>query len=45
MGHPQPPPPPPPLQTDNKTATGYINGTIKPKRTRAVDMRLLMMSI
>jgi hypothetical protein len=31
--------PPTPLQTDNTTATGYSNGTIKQKRTRAVDMR------
>jgi hypothetical protein len=30
--------PPVPLQTDNTTATGYSNGTIKQKRTRAMDM-------
>jgi hypothetical protein len=30
LGHPRPPTP---LQTDNTTATGYINGTIKQKRT------------
>jgi hypothetical protein len=26
------------LETDNTTATGYINGTIKQKRTKAMDM-------
>jgi hypothetical protein len=36
LGHPQPPTP---LETDNTTATGYSNGTIKQKRTRAMDMR------
>jgi hypothetical protein len=36
VGHPHPPTP---LETDNTTATGYINGTIKQKRTRAIDMR------
>jgi hypothetical protein len=35
LGHPQPPTP---LETDNTTATGYSNGTIKQKRTRAMDM-------
>jgi hypothetical protein len=35
LGHPQPPTP---LQTDNTTATGYTNWTIKQKRTRAMDM-------
>jgi hypothetical protein len=29
---------PTPLETDNTTATGYINGTIKQKRTKAMDM-------
>jgi hypothetical protein len=33
------PKPPPPLETDNKTTAGYINGTIKQKHTRAMDMR------
>jgi hypothetical protein len=28
-----------PLQNDNTTSTGYSNGKIKQKRTRAVDMR------
>jgi hypothetical protein len=36
LGHPQPPTP---LHTDNNTATGYSNGTIKQKSTRAMDMR------
>jgi hypothetical protein len=31
--------PPTPLETDNTTATGYSNGTIKQKRTKAMDMR------
>jgi hypothetical protein len=35
-GHPQPPTP---METDNTTATGYSNGTIKQKRTKAMDMR------
>jgi hypothetical protein len=36
LGHPQPPTP---METDNSTATGYSNGTIKQKRTKAKDMR------
>jgi purine nucleoside permease len=36
MGHKQPPTP---METDNITATGYNNGTIKQKRTKAMDMR------
>jgi hypothetical protein len=36
LGHKQPPIP---METDNTTATGYINGTIKQKRTKAMDMR------
>jgi hypothetical protein len=36
LGHPQPPTP---METDNTTATGYSNGTIKQKRTNAMDMR------
>jgi hypothetical protein len=36
MGHPQLPTP---METDNTTATGYRNGTIKQKRTKAMDMR------
>jgi hypothetical protein len=35
LGNPQPPTP---METDNTTATGYINGTIKQKRTQAMDM-------
>jgi hypothetical protein len=31
--------PPSPMETDNTTATGYSNGTIKQKRTKAMDMR------
>jgi hypothetical protein len=34
-----PPHPPTPMETDNTTATGYSNGTIKQKRTKATDMR------
>jgi hypothetical protein len=30
--------PPAPMETDNTTATGYRNGTIKQKRTKAMDM-------
>jgi hypothetical protein len=26
------------METDNTSATGYINGTIKQKRTKAMDM-------
>jgi hypothetical protein len=36
LGHPQPPKP---LQNDNTIDTGYSNGTIKQKCTRAMDMR------
>jgi hypothetical protein len=36
LGHPHPPTS---LETDNTTATGYNNGTIKQKRTKAMDMR------
>jgi hypothetical protein len=36
LGHPQPPTP---IKTDNSTATGIINGTIKQKRSKAIDMR------
>jgi hypothetical protein len=36
LGHPHPPIP---METDNTTATGYSNGTIKHKRTKAMDMR------
>jgi hypothetical protein len=35
LGHPQPPTP---LQSDNTISTGYINGTIKQKGTRSMDM-------
>jgi hypothetical protein len=31
--------PPTPMETDNTTATGYSNGTIKHKRTKSMDMR------
>jgi hypothetical protein len=41
LGHPQPPTP---LETDNTTATGYINGTIKQKSTRAMDMHFYWVS-
>ena len=36
LGHPQPPTP---MQTDNSTAAGFANGTIKQKRSKAMDMR------
>jgi hypothetical protein len=35
LGHKQPPTP---IETDNTTATGYSNGTIKQKRTKSMDM-------
>ena len=36
LGHEQPPTP---LQSDNAAANGIVNGTIVPKRTKAMDMR------
>ena len=36
LGHPQPPTP---IQTDNDTATGLANETIKQKHSKTVDMR------
>jgi hypothetical protein len=36
LGHKQPPTP---METDNTTTTGYSNGKIKQKRTKAMDMR------
>jgi hypothetical protein len=36
LGHKQPPTP---METDNTTATGYSNETIKQKSTKAMDMR------
>jgi hypothetical protein len=36
LGHKQPPTH---METDNTTATGYSNGTIKQKCTKAMDMR------
>jgi hypothetical protein len=36
LGHKQPPTP---IETDNTTAKGYSNGTIKQKCTKAMDMR------
>jgi hypothetical protein len=36
FGHPQPATP---LKTDNSTACGIMNGTVKQKRTKAMDMR------
>ena len=36
LGHPQPPTP---LRTDNSTADGIMNGTIKQRRSKAIDMR------
>jgi hypothetical protein len=37
LGHPQPPTP---METDNTTATVYSNGTIKQKRTKAMDIKI-----
>ena len=37
MGHPQPGPTP--IQTDNTTAAGIANDTVKAKRSKAMDMR------
>ena len=36
MHHPQPPIP---IQTDNTTALGIVNSSIRPKRSKAMDMR------
>ena len=36
LGHPQPPTP---MQTDNSTAAGFANDTMKQKRSKAIDMR------
>ena len=36
MGHPQPATP---LTTDNNTAEGILNGTLKQKRSKSIDMR------
>eukprot|EP00536_Pseudo-nitzschia_multiseries_P000416 jgi/Psemu1/915/gm1.915_g len=36
LGHPQPATP---MKTDNNTAEGILNGTIKQKRSKAIDMR------
>ena len=36
LGHPQPPTP---IKTDNTTANGIINGTVKQQRSKAIDMR------
>ena len=36
LGHPQPPTP---IQTDNSTASGIANDTVKQKRSKAIDMR------
>lgn len=36
MGHPQPPTP---IQTDNSTANGIANGTVKQRKSKAMDMR------
>jgi hypothetical protein len=36
MGHPQPPTP---IQTDNLCAAGIANGTVKQRRSKAIDMR------
>ena len=36
LGYPQPPTP---LQTDNSTASGIVNDTVKQRRSKAIDMR------
>jgi hypothetical protein len=36
LGHPQPPTP---MQVDNTTAEGFANGTMKQKKSKAMDMR------
>jgi hypothetical protein len=36
LGHPQPPTP---MQTDNTTAIGIANDTVKQRRSKAIDMR------
>jgi hypothetical protein len=36
LGHPQPPTP---IQTDNSCAAGIANGTVKQRRSKAIDMR------
>ena len=36
MGHPQPPTP---VQVDNSTALGIATGTIKQRKSKAMDMR------
>jgi hypothetical protein len=36
LGHPQPPTP---MKTDNTTAAGLANDTVKQKRSKAIDMR------
>ena len=36
LGHKQPPTP---IRTDNTTAAGIVNDTIKPNRSRTIDMR------
>jgi hypothetical protein len=36
MGHPQHPTP---IQTDNSCASGIANGTVKQRRSKAIDMR------
>lgn len=36
MGHPQPPTP---IRTDNSTANGIVNSTIRQNRSKAIDMR------
>ena len=36
MGHPQPPTP---MQTDNSTACGIVNSSIRQRKSKAMDMR------
>ena len=36
LGHPQPATP---MQVDNSAAIGFVNGTMKHKRSKAIDMR------
>jgi hypothetical protein len=41
LGHPQPATP---IPTDNQCALGIITGTVKQKRSRAIDMRFYWLS-
>ena len=40
MGHPQPPTP---IKTDNSTACGILNSSMRQKRSKAFDMKIYFM--